>query len=923
MLLLLLAPGLWFYGRALSDSAFFYRDAGHYYYPLFTWTSDYWQRGEFPLWNPHENLGVPLAADPTASLFYPVKLIFLLPGVTPLGRYALYIALHGWGAAAALYWTARQGGASRYAAALAAVGYAFGGVVLMQYANIVYLAGAAWLPLALYAGERMLSLASWRWSIVCGALWAMIVLAGDPQTAYHAALLTALFGLLQLVHSPWRQPSEAEASTSLLARLLSARLASSCALLATAVLAGGSLAAVQILPAWAWSRTSDRVRSDSPRTIYEAVARDTTESLPTTAEHLAETEPPSVADTAWRRSWRGLFGPPPPGAHHHHVYLFSVGPWRLAEAVWPNFSGREFPTHRRWTRLFNDEDGAWTPSLYLGLGPLLLGLAVWTLRGGDLRLRWLSWMLLLSLLAAFGWYGLGWLIQGVRTLTGAGGPLPLGPQVGGLYWLLSTFLPGYITFRFPAKWLTPAALALCLLAAAGWDRLFGDEPQGVQAASRWGWLAGGLVGGTTLLAIATLARQGALTSWFATAPADPLFGPIQAEDAVRDLLLTFGQTIVVGLLWAVFLLRRDMRRWLPGLVALTAIELCLAHSWMTPVAPRARFAARPAILSGVAANTPDAAIPNEPAAAPVRFFRQDPASFLPVAWASQSSADRSLQNLAWSRDTLFPKYPMLHHAGLVEAYGSASDYDFAALMYVARLQGPTSARGAALPHPAVLDLLGARYRILLDDYAYPGDERVSLPPADEESLLGAQLWQSPQEQPLLWITHRVEVLPPLSQNSRQVEARTQQVLDSLANPAETTAKDRLAVLEAAIEPSPLPSTAAPGANGPQEGCRLERYEPNEVQATVRLQRPGLLVLADHFDEDWRAEVTTGQGAPVSHPILRTNRVLRGLLLPAGEHRVRFFYCPSGLRTGAVISLLGWSLLLLAGIAWCGRRWSKK
>ena len=58
---------------------FVYRDTGHYYYPLFEWTSSQWSHGNVPLWNPQENLGEPLAADATASLFYPGKLVFVLP----------------------------------------------------------------------------------------------------------------------------------------------------------------------------------------------------------------------------------------------------------------------------------------------------------------------------------------------------------------------------------------------------------------------------------------------------------------------------------------------------------------------------------------------------------------------------------------------------------------------------------------------------------------------------------------------------------------------------------------------------------------------------------------------------------------------------------------------------------------------------
>ena len=41
----------------------------------------------------------------------------------------------------------------------------------------------------------------------------------------------------------------------------------------------------------------------------------------------------------------------------------------------------------------------------------------------------------------------------------------MGPAVGGLYWFFVTFLPGYVSFRFPAKLFVVASLFLCLIAA--------------------------------------------------------------------------------------------------------------------------------------------------------------------------------------------------------------------------------------------------------------------------------------------------------------------------------------------------------------------------------------------------------------------------------------------------------------------------
>ena len=54
-------------------------------------------------------------------------------------------------------------------------------------------------------------------------------------------------------------------------------------------------------------------------------------------------------------------------------------------------------------------------------------------------------------------------------LAGRYRPGTVGDEVGGLYWLMTVVLPGYVYFRYPAKLLVIAALGLSMLAARGWD----------------------------------------------------------------------------------------------------------------------------------------------------------------------------------------------------------------------------------------------------------------------------------------------------------------------------------------------------------------------------------------------------------------------------------------------------------------------
>ena len=52
---------------------------------------------------------------------------------------------------------------------------------------------------------------------------------------------------------------------------------------------------------------------------------------------------------------------------------------------------------------------------------------------------------------------------------------------GSIYWWLSTVLPGFRQFRFPAKLITFTALALAGLAGLGWDRVSSGRARGTIA----------------------------------------------------------------------------------------------------------------------------------------------------------------------------------------------------------------------------------------------------------------------------------------------------------------------------------------------------------------------------------------------------------------------------------------------------------
>lgn len=89
---------------------------------------------------------------------------------------------------------------------------------------------------------------------------------------------------------------------------------------------------------------------------------------------------------------------------------------------------------------------------------------------------------------------------------------------------------------------------------------------------------------------------------------------------------------------------------------------------------------------------------------------------------------------------------------------------------------------------------------------------------------------------------------------------------------------------------------------------------------VELVRPGVVVLCDQFYPGWTLEVETAGEEPRMAAILRTNRVMRAVKLPAGRHRLIYRYRPMSFFCGAILSGLGWFAVVLA-VGWSlkGRR----
>jgi hypothetical protein len=943
---------LWLFADALFGGGMFaFRDAAHFYYPLFEFIRGEWAAGRVPLWNPYENLGQPLAADATSSVFYPGKLIFALP-LSYAWAYKMYILGHVLLAATAAYTLARHWQASIAAAGVCALSYAFSGNVLFDYCNVVFLVGAAWLPVAMLAAERMLVEKSPRWAIAFGIVLALMVLGGDPQMAYNAGLLAAGYAALlwwhdgdfQRQHRPlslWERVRVRARSCLVVCRLLCRALGAAGVSPVHETKHGqdargtqgsehtairphpdplpegeGTEAGPHPSPLPKGEGTEIRLRQ-TPRLVLLALAA-ATGLLLSAIQVLPSLELAHYSNRHPGPPIGRLLGWLEPESHLDNVYRFSVGPWRLAEYLWPNIAGRQFPVSRRWLDVLPAEGHPWTPSLYMGLLPLLLALSSIRLRRAAPREIWLCWSVLWAVAASFGWYGVGWLWHEIRAAGGASDFWPVGPPLGGLYWFMTLVLPGYVYFRYPAKLLVIAALGLSVLAAWGWDRAFAGES--LERLRRWLLSLGGL---SLCGAAAALLIRPLWPGWLAQAQPDKLFGPLDAAGACRDLLAAFVQTAVLcGLFWC--LLQRGGRgdfsrettegsNWFsaknrpvpffaPALaLLLVAADLAVANAWLVVCAPARLWEERSAMATAIEHAEAGRQV------SPRRVYRHP--LWTPPAWQAVSSAARPAEAVQWDRDTLWPKYNLSPRIALADVPGTMMLNDYARYL----------AGGGDVKQ--ICQSVAAEYAILPGDQTLPGGQRIQVGAED------VSLWRCPGPAPRVWIAHDVEQEPPLPLG----EGRGEGASDQSGHPGQKTpGAIPLTLTLSQRERGPDAITLSqrergPGAiilsqreMGPGDWCRVSYYDPLRVEIEARLTRPGLVVLADQFYPGWQLEVQTkGQGTR-RVPIERAKEVMRAARLPAGEHRLVYRYRPASFLWGALLSGLGWTGLAGWGIAWCLR-----
>lgn len=928
-----------FWSALFRDGQFNFRDAGHFYYPLYQRVQQEWDAGRLPLWEPEENAGMPLLGNPTAAVLYPGKVAFCRPIPYAWGV-RLYTIGHVLLAVAAMYALARSWGISRAGSGLSALSYGFGAPVLFQYSNIIFLVGAAWMPLGLRAADRWLRLGRRSGMAELAVVLALQALGGDPQAAYLTALCA---GGYALGLARWPKGS---------ARLAPVALAAAAALIGLAWGLGAPPSVLRAAVPAAWGLLgllilvrARRSGATMPRRLI-GLGGACALALALSAAQLVP-----VAEFAALSMRAAEEGP-------HDIYPFSLEPYRLVELAWPTFFGpMMLGENRSWIFALppTDHHHIWVPSLYLGGLTLVLALGAMGFKRGPAWRGWMTGIVLLSLLASFGEYaGPAWWARftprGARAL-GPHDPQPsravrldgrMRDGDGSPYWLMANALPGFGQFRYPAKLLVLTTLALSALGGIGWDRVLAGEDR----RSRRMALAGAVASGLVLAAVsANSGRIVAALEASLTTSSRSAFGPMRVDLAfveMRRALLHGG--IVLGLALALLQLARRHPRpaAMAALVLLTA-DLAVANARFIQTSPQAAFDAVPVALAQIRKAEE---LRREEARAKGRPDDEGPfrvhnlGAWEPAGWINRGSPDRMDELLHWSRDTLQPKFAIPYGIHYTAVEGTAELYDY--WWFFAPFDPKLDAQAAkalgmepgerVVYHPRRgYDLWNSRYFIVpvhpggwrkehRSYLAFLPGSRPIYPPfmADRErssrevmeDWLEHQDWQilrNDAAYPRAWIVHKALFRPTIEGLRKEDRKRIMTEILYEENPIWHEPREVIDPREVAWietdERGRWSSFASGGAPERSEAVGFDRYEPTRVEMTARLSRPGFVVLADVDFPGWRLTI---DGKPA--PILKANRLMRGAAVEAGTHRLVYTFEPASLKVGVSASLAGFAAL---------------
>ncbi|MCS7076743.1 MAG: YfhO family protein [Bacteroidia bacterium] len=210
-------------------------------------------------------------------------------------------------------------------------------------------------------------------------------------------------------------------------------------------------------------------------------------------------------------------------------------------------------------------------------------------------------------------------------------------------------------------------------------------------------------------------------------------------------------------------------------------------------------------------------------------------------------------------------------------------------------------------NPNVLNMLNTKYIILNQQAIIPTNVDTSMQkinPGTEiihKSSEGEFILRNTQAYGHAWITPKVEVVNTPDEALKKIG---------------TVDSRKIAIVEKKMQPF-LKSVAADSIKSTEYVKLQSSYSPNKLLYEANVEKDRFVTFSEiYYPKGWVAKI---DGKEV--PIIQTNYVLRGLIVPSGKHSIEFVFEPKNYQMGELVSKIA-SFLMFVLIGLCIFLWVK-
>jgi len=173
-------------------------DAIDCFFPWRYFISSELNQGRFPFWNPYQDLGYPISADPSSGAWYPIVWIFSLFGKYSIYTISLEYLFHVFIAGIGSYLLFQHFYKRNEISLFGAIAYMTSGVFISNAQHLPYIVSVCWLPFVLLFFLKIKSDNRIRNSIFGGITLSLMITGGYPA---FVIILFYLFGVFFVVYT--------------------------------------------------------------------------------------------------------------------------------------------------------------------------------------------------------------------------------------------------------------------------------------------------------------------------------------------------------------------------------------------------------------------------------------------------------------------------------------------------------------------------------------------------------------------------------------------------------------------------------------------------------------------------------------------------------------------------------------------------